>query len=357
MTTKRSGLGSMDDGGAVQVGVGIVGIGFMGSAHFHAFESVEGAEVRAIATRDRSKWSGDWRGISGNYGAAGGHADLAEVATYGSLEELLEDPGVDLVDICLPTVAHRAAAIRALESGRDVLVEKPIALTESDATDMLAAAQASGRRLFVAHVLHFMVPYRALSSVLAEPDLQILGLTMSRQVSTPWNQPHWRGKLEASGGPVFDLLVHDVDLLRATLGVPQRVTALGSLLGEYAVSYHVLADFGTDTGPVTLTGGICGLPGQPLQHGYVLNATDRRLVFDPAVSPEPLLARAGEGSERVTLPKGDPIVGELQYVIDALLGRHDGVLLAAEGAAASLAICVAVEQSILRGETTEISRT
>ena len=74
---------------------------------------------------------------------------------YADVAELLADPQVDLVDLCVPNDEHARLAIRALEAGKHVLVEKPIALTTADADAMVAAARASGKLLMVAHVLPF----------------------------------------------------------------------------------------------------------------------------------------------------------------------------------------------------------
>mgnify|MGYP001036171711 CR=1 FL=1 len=336
------------------IGVGILGIGFMGSAHFNAMRRVNGAAVVALATRDRTKWTGDWSNIRGNYGTPAGQVDLTGVSTYPDLTELVADPHVDLIDICLPTAQHRIAAIRALDAGKHVLVEKPIALTRADAEEMQAAARANGRRLFVAHVLHFMEPYRHLREILERPETQPLGLTMSRHVSTPWRENAWRPRLEASGGPVLDLLIHDVDLIRSVLGLPRSVTAHGHMHEEYPVHYHALLDYGP-TGPtVSLSGGITGMPGRPLQQRYTLHAEDLTLTFDPARAPQPVLTQAGHDPESMPTRDGDPIAAELQYVIDALAGRHDGSLLDAAGAADSLAICLATTRSITSGEIISI---
>ena len=88
------------------VNVGIVGIGFMGVTHFKAMDKVKGGKVAAIVSRDEAKRKGDWRSIQGNFGGGGGVQDLAKVKAYRELDELLDDPNIDLVDICLPTSMH-----------------------------------------------------------------------------------------------------------------------------------------------------------------------------------------------------------------------------------------------------------
>lgn len=333
-----------------EVGVGILGIGFMGRTHYSAYQNVEGARVTAIATRDRTKWTGDWRGISGNYGAAGSKVDLTGVSTYDGLDGLLSDPAVTLVDICLPTAQHREAAIAAMEAGRDVLVEKPIAMSSEDAEAMLAAAKATGKRLLVAHVVQFMPAYERLRLELTKPHSEILGLTMVRQVSTPWREAHWQSRLEATGGPVIDLLIHDVDILQSALGAPENVLALGRRQWGFVVNYHVMLDYGPAVGPVTLMGGTCGVPGAPLHQNFELLTHLQRIEFDPRQhGPSSLAISAAEGDRIEGLPLRDPVAAELQYAVDAIRGNSDGQLLSPTRAATSLSVCHTVDAAITPG--------
>ena len=110
------------------VRVGIAGIGFMGVTHYKAYADVPGAQVAAIFTRDAAKLAGDWRNVRGNFGDSGGVQDLSGVRCHADLDTLIADPEIDLFDLCLPSYLHRDVAIRALEAGKHVLVEKPIAL-------------------------------------------------------------------------------------------------------------------------------------------------------------------------------------------------------------------------------------
>src|SRR5258708_5795920 len=125
------------------VRIGIVGIGFMGMIHYLAARRLEEqgvARVSAICSRDPKKRDGDWRGIRGNFGPAGEQMDLSQVRTYERLDALLADRDIDLVDICTPTAQHPTGALAALKAGKNVLVEKPIALRTEDADAMVAAA-------------------------------------------------------------------------------------------------------------------------------------------------------------------------------------------------------------------------
>src|SRR5436309_7209274 len=137
------------------VRIGIVSIGFMGMIHFLAARKLQGARVEAICSRDEKKLAGDWRSIQGNFGPRGEMMDLSGLRKYRQLDDLLADPNIDLIDICNPTHLHPETAIKALQAGKHVLVEKAIALAPADADAMVAAAARAGKLLMVAHVLPF----------------------------------------------------------------------------------------------------------------------------------------------------------------------------------------------------------
>src|ERR1700733_2558185 len=139
--------------------IGIIGVGFMGMIHYLAARKLTGARVTAIASRDEKKLAGDWRDIQGNFGPRGTQMDLADIRKHRSVDELLADPEVDLVDVCSPTHLHSDTAIRALQAGKHVLVEKAISLDPSDADRMVAAARKAGKLLMVAHVLPFVAEF------------------------------------------------------------------------------------------------------------------------------------------------------------------------------------------------------
>ena len=132
------------------VGIGIVGIGFMGMIHYLAAQGRPAGKWSPSAAAIAKKLAGDWTSIQGNFGPRGtADGPLGRHARYRRLRRLLADPRVDLVDLCVPNDAHARMAIRALEAGKHVLVEKPIALTTADADLMVAAARAAGKLLMV----------------------------------------------------------------------------------------------------------------------------------------------------------------------------------------------------------------
>src|SRR6185503_13723692 len=129
------------------VRIGLIGIGFMGMTHFEGARGVSGGRIAAIATRDPKKLAGDWTSIQGNFGPRGGQVDLSEIKKYSDYRELLADPEIDLVDICLPTDQHEKIVLEALAAGKNVLVEKSIALDTAAADRMVDAAKKAGKLL------------------------------------------------------------------------------------------------------------------------------------------------------------------------------------------------------------------
>ena len=163
------------------VRIGIVGLGFMGMIHYLAARTLKAARVTGIYSRDPKKLAGDWRSIQGNFGPRGEMMDLSGIKKYSQMEALLADPDIDLVDICSPTQLHAATAIAALQAGKHVLVEKPIALEPTEADGMLQAARQAGKRLMVAHVLPFMPEFAYAA--------QASGRRSAPRISVPSSRP------------------------------------------------------------------------------------------------------------------------------------------------------------------------
>src|SRR5215469_6191189 len=139
--------------------IGIHGLGFMGMMHYLAYQRLSGVQVTAICESLPERRKGDWTGIKGNFGPQGTQMDLSGIKTYAEAVELFADPNVDLIDICLPPNQHAKMTIAALQAGKHVFCEKPIALSLTDADAMTAAAEANKKLFMVGHVLPFLPPY------------------------------------------------------------------------------------------------------------------------------------------------------------------------------------------------------
>src|ERR1051325_7706967 len=166
--------------------IGIVGVGFMGMIHYLASRKIKEAQVTAICSRDEEKLACDWPSIQGNFWPRGEMIDLAGVKKYRSLDDLLADKDIDMIDVCNPTNLHPETAIKALNAGKHVLVEKAIALEPKHADDMLDAANKAKRLLMVAHVLPFFPEFAYAAQVIRGGEFgKLLAGHFKRVISKP----------------------------------------------------------------------------------------------------------------------------------------------------------------------------
>jgi predicted dehydrogenase len=193
----------------------------MGSTHAKAALQLPGVQLTAVCDKDEQCLSGDFSNVRGNSGDVGGKVDFTGVAQHRELANLLADPNVEAVDICLPTGLHERVAIAALRAGKHVLVEKPMALDGAAADRIVAEAETSGRILMTAQVIRFWPEYVALRDTLLNGRLGPLHTAVFRRRCAA---PSW-GVWETSGA--FDLLIHDVDFTIHLLGLPEAISAYG----------------------------------------------------------------------------------------------------------------------------------
>ncbi len=145
---------------------------------------------------------------------------------YYSIDELLEkEKQVEIVAVCTPNGLHAAHCIQSMKAGKDVLCEKPMAISSAEATGMIDAARTFQRKLYVVKQNRFNPPIVVLKSLL---DNKELGEIFSFQINCFWNRPvayyqsDWRGTLEMDGGILFTQFSHFIDLLYWCLGDVER---------------------------------------------------------------------------------------------------------------------------------------
>jgi predicted dehydrogenase len=333
--------------------VGIVGIGFMGMIHYLAYQKVRGAKVAAICTRDKKKLAGDWRGIQGNFGPPGAVMDLKGIKTYEDWHEMLDDPEIDVVDICLPPALHGEVAIAAAKAGKHALIEKPIALDHATGRRMLQAAQRAGTLLLIAHVLPFVPEYAfARQMVQSGKYGRLLGGHFKRIISDPsWLKDFFDPR--AVGGPVVDLHIHDAHFIRMLCGMPQAVYSTGRMRGEVVEFFTTQFIFGEQNLALTATGGVVSQQGRSFTHAFEIYLENATIMFDSAVidgqpvTNMPLTVLGPKG--KVTRPKlnaTDAFVAELSELVRAVRSGKDSPILGGDLALDSLVLCEKQTQSV-----------
>ncbi len=146
---------------------------------------------------------------------------------YPSYDEMLADPAVRAVDICVPNDLHRSYVEKAAAASKHILCEKPIAMTLEDAHAMYEAAQRSRVVFMIAHVLRFWPEYMQAREFLRSGNLGACrAITMRRMLSllvSVRGEQDWRHSAARMGGAILDLQIHDLDFLNWTFGMPDSV--------------------------------------------------------------------------------------------------------------------------------------
>jgi len=309
-----------------------------GTTHFRGYGEIPEAKVVAVCDLSGKKLAGDWAEAAGNIDTgAAARQDLSGIRTYADLADLLADAGVDLVDLCVPTFQHADFAVRALEAGKHVLCEKPMARTVGECRRMIEAAEKAGRVLAVGHVLRFWPEYVVIKEMIDSGRYgRVLEAVLTRLSPKPgWTWDDWILDEARSGGAPLDLHIHDADTVRWFFGPPAQVTAVG-VEGPTAMD-HIVTTYHYADGPVVVAEGGWGYPAAfPFR-------MEARLVFEKAALEfttmrSPTLAVYEEGAEapvRPEVPQADGYTEELRYVVQCVdQGREPERLLGAEAAAA-----------------------
>lgn len=241
------------------IGVGIIGYGFMGRAHAAAYGRAQqagcGCALRAVCDVRRAQPAGAQEPAAGNIDAGMAGALAPDVAWHDCAESLLADPSIDLVSICTPTDSHVALAEQALRAGKHALVEKPVAL-EAGAVRLLAeTAREAGRLCMPAMCMRFWPGWDWLKAAV---DDGRYGAVRSAAFQRLGSRPGWAREFYAdearSGGAIFDLHVHDVDVVHWLFGRPRAVTTRGdsqhcTTLYDFDGPKHVTAEAAWDNPP------------------------------------------------------------------------------------------------------------
>jgi predicted dehydrogenase len=200
--------------------VALMGVGAIAQVvHLPVLSQLDGVDLTAVCDIDQVRA----RALAERFGIP---------HVFRSDNEVIESPFIDAVIICTPSYLHEAQAIAALEAGKDVLVEKPLALTPEAAQRVIAVAERTGRTLMVAMNNRYRPDTMALRPFATNGELGDVFLTrgawLNRKTRTV--RPTWRHRrATAGGGAMMDLGVQTLDLCLWILGFPEAVSVITHL--------------------------------------------------------------------------------------------------------------------------------
>ncbi len=321
----------------------------MAATHIKAYREVPGARVVALCSPSGRHLNGDFTGVAGNVGTNEPvKLDMTGVAVYRDFRAMLDDPSVDLVDICAPTFAHPELAIAALEAGKHVLCEKPLARTAQLARDIVIAAKGAKGFCMPAMCMRFWPGWTWLKEVIdAKRFGKVLGARFRRVAEPPgWGRHNFLAG-EKSGGALLDLHIHDTDFVQYCFGRPRRVFSTGYTQLSGAID-HVVTQYEVASGAIVHAEGSWAMtPGFGFSMSYTVNFENATADYDLARGTEALrLFEAGQPPKTIPPEATDGYVAELRYLIDCIRsGQSPTAVTVADGLAA-IEICEAEEQSI-----------
>ena len=206
---------------SLEVGVGLVGTGFIGQVHAEAFSRSTVASVRAVASRSPEHAAA----FAGRWEIPAWHTDY---------RELVGRPDVDMVCVGAPNWLHRDVVVAAAEAGKHVVCEKPLARTLREADEMIAACRVAGVKLMYAEELCFAPKYVRAKELADEGAFgEVFLVRQSEQHFGPHSDWFWDPEL-AGGGVLMDMGCHGIELARWVHGKPRA----GSVCAEVGTFVH-----------------------------------------------------------------------------------------------------------------------
>lgn len=318
--------------------VGLIGAGTMGRTHLSAYKQITNAKVVAVCDPNQEKAE---KLANGN---------LKVVADY---QQLLQDPDIDVVDICVPTYLHKEIVLEAAKKGKHVFCEKPLALSLEDGQAMIDACREANVKLGVGHVVRFFPEYYRLKDILKSGQIgEAKVVRTSRGGSFPLRADNWYGDYLKSGGPLVDLVIHDFDFLLWLFGPVKRVFAK-NVQGQENFD-HTLATLRFENGLIAHVEGSWAQPkGTPFATSYEVAGTEGVYTYSSEDS-KPVVLKTSEGQHGAkSVPRSplakSPYAAQLEAFFTALATEQD-LPVSGKDALRALEVALAAKQSADTGE-------
>jgi UDP-N-acetylglucosamine 3-dehydrogenase len=325
--------------GGIVLRVAIIGCGGLGQVHADCYTAIPGVQV--VGVHDLADEQANRLAMRTNSVA------------YHSFDEMLERSGCDLVSVTLPSHLHKSFTVRAASYGKHVICEKPIALNLQDAKEMIRVCQANNVMLFIGHVVRFFPEYAQMKQKVQEEALGRVGVAHAKRAGGhPGIARAWYREDEKSGGVVADLMIHDIDFMRWTLGEVRSVYGLRRNESDFD---YALATVVFKNGAVANLEAFWGYPG-PFVTAAEIAGSNGLIRSDSTKSASLQIRKTSESSSSggIQIPQSpgfiSPYTMELSHFVDCIRTRSEPIVTAND-AYLALEIALAVTESSRTGNT------
>lgn len=332
---------------------GIVGLGNIGMRHAKHIVNNSRAKLMAVCDVDRIKLR---RFTSGNEDG---------VDSYSGLSELLKQSAIEVVNICTPNYLHTPMTIAAIEAGKHVVCEKPMALSSFDCQRMIDAAKANNKKLFVVKQNRYNPPVNAVKQLIMADKL---GKIYQLSINCFWNRnanyytnSNWRGSKKYDGGCLFTQCSHFIDIMYYLCGPVKSISGLvknqghgkliefedsGTFILKTASGALVNFNFSTCSYQQNMEGSVSILAekGTIKIGGQYLNTIEYQCIKDTVIDNLPQGNTANDyGTYKGSMSNHDKVI---QNVIDTLNGK-DSVATNGQNGKAVVQIIEEMYKSVL----------
>ena len=328
--------------------VGIIGLGSMGSTHLDIFSKIKEVEVIAIADSVQSRLDGSSKAEGNISGQAEGGVTGLSAIKYLDGMELIENPDIDIVDICVGTDLHFTFVEAALSKGKHVLVEKPLARTYDEAKKIIQLAEQSSKYVMSAMCLRYWPAWVFLKEAIDSNAYgKCLSLNFKRQTSFPGGA--FYSDHNQCGGALLDLHVHDTDFVNYCLGLPEAVFSQG-YKGPSGGIDHIATHYiynQSDLSPLVSSEGSWTMQeGYGFNMSYTANFENGTLSYLLEQDETLKLFRSGSEPESINLKEGMGYEFEIRTFVDEILSGNSTNLDLLRQASETVAIIEAEKTSI-----------
>lgn len=330
------------------VKVGVAGIGMMGSTHLGVYSQLDNVEVVAVADPIESLRTGA-ASTGGNIeGQTQGGFDFSRVRQYEDAAQLIEDAEVEAVDICLTTPLHYDYALAAIQAGKHVLIEKPLARDSAGAMALAEAARSHDVVVMCAMCMRFWPGWDWLKQAVDGGEFGSVRSAFFRRVAEHPSGPFYCDD-SLTGGALLDLHIHDTDFIQHLFGVPSTVSSRGYSLVTDGVDHVVTQYEYADVPVVTGEGSWAMADGHGFDMHYRVNFERATAVFDISGSSPLKLFERGRDAREIALDTRMGYHFEIEYFLRCIREGRSPDRVTLEEAAQAVLIIEAEAESIRTG--------
>lgn len=312
--------------------IGVIGLGSIGRTHIATWESLGVTPVAVadsvLAAREAAAGQGSWQ-------------------VYESGEELINAGNIDIVSICTPPAFHKDLVIAALEAGKTVLCEKPLAATVEDAEAIAAVAETAPGQLHVGFCHRFEPAILAIKQLI---DTGALGtpITLRNRFAGVMDHPErtWFSNREISGGGALaDTSIHSIDIFRFLLGDASEVRSLHSTQSSDLGPALDVEDSGVillrnEAGALGILESSWRTP--PGEWSVTVYGTTGQASFDYATGKGTVMDAEGKTTP-LQFESGDRFTAEFARVLDCWRGQAQPATTATDGLIANQILATAYQ--------------